>query len=105
MPGYLVHEEATVYCMHAGEAEPTVADQRVKIDGNKVVTVAAGYQISDCQNPLLLGGPCITAVWIVPSLRVRASGLPVLLQDSQSKNVLNGTSLIIAQTQTKVRGM
>ncbi len=31
MPGFLLHEGATVMCLHAGQAEPTVPDPRVTV--------------------------------------------------------------------------
>ena len=37
--------------------------------------------------------------------RVRASGMPVLLQDSQAVCAPNGTGVIVAVTQVRVRGM
>ena len=104
LPGFLLHEDAKVYCMHTGEAQPSVTDTRVKVSGKHITTIGAVYTVDGCQNPLLLGGPCIAVQWPLPALRVRASRLPVLLNTSQATCVLPGTGVIITQTQTRVRG-
>jgi hypothetical protein len=49
-------------------------------------------------------GPCTTAQWVSAATRVRASGGPVLLADSQAVCTPTGTGLIIAVTQVRVRG-
>jgi hypothetical protein len=46
----------------------------------------------------------VTAQWVTAAVRVRAGGLPVLLQDSQAICVPNGTPLTIVMTQVRVRG-
>lgn len=48
--------------------------------------------------------PCITAQWVTGALRIRAGGMPVLLQDSQAICVPNGTPVNIVVTQMRVRG-
>jgi hypothetical protein len=49
--------------------------------------------------------PCVTAQWTVAALRVRADGVPVLLQDSQAVTVPNGVPLTVTVTQPRVKGM
>jgi len=49
---YLLHENATVLCLHTGQAKPTATDQRVKVGGQKIVTQTAPYTISGCVLPL-----------------------------------------------------
>jgi hypothetical protein len=48
--------------------------------------------------------PCVTANWVTAAVRVRAGGMPVLLQDSQAVTVPNGTPVNIVATQVRVRG-
>jgi hypothetical protein len=48
--------------------------------------------------------PCVTAQWVTGALRVRAGGVPVLLQDSQAVCVPNGTGVNILVTQLRVKG-
>jgi hypothetical protein len=105
MPGFLLHAGATVLCAHAGQAQPTSPNPRVKVGGQPVVTQAAPYTVAGC--PFNISGapsPCVTASWVTAALRVRAGGLPVLLQDSQSVCAPNGTPLNIVMTQVRVKG-
>ena len=75
MPGYLLHVGATVMCMHAGQAQPTVSNPRVKVSGQPIVTQAAPYVVAGCG---LTGTspPCATAQWIVAATRVLSGGVP-----------------------------
>ena len=47
--------------------------------------------------------PCATAQWTTGALRVKASGTPVLLQDSQSTCVPTGTPLSVMVVQARVK--
>jgi hypothetical protein len=105
MPGFLLHSGATVLCAHVGQAQPTAPNPRVKVSGQPVVTQAAPYTVAGC--PFNVSGapvPCVTATWVTAALRVRAGGLPVLLQDSQAICAPNGTPLSIVMTQVRVKG-
>jgi hypothetical protein len=105
MPGFLLHSGATVLCAHAGQAQPTAPNPRVKVSGQPVVTQAAPYTVAGC--PFNVSGapvPCVTATWVTAAIRVRAGGLPVLLQDSQAICAPNGTPLSIVMTQVRVKG-
>jgi hypothetical protein len=105
MPGFLLHVGATVMCAHGGQAQPTSPNPRVRVSGQPVVTQAAPYTVASC--PFNVSGapsPCVTASWVVAAVRVRAGGLPVLLQDSQALCAPNGTPLNIVMTQVRVKG-
>ena len=105
MAGFLLHSGATVLCAHAGQAQPTSPNPRVKVSGQPVVTQAAPYTVAGC--PFNVSGapvPCVTAQWVTAAMRVRAGGLPVLLQDSQAICAPNGTPLNIVMTQVRVKG-
>ena len=105
MPGFLLHVGATVLCSHGGQAQPTVPNPRVRVSGQPIVTQPAPYAVAGC--PFAPGGvptPCVTANWVTAAVRVRAGGMPVLLQDSQAITVPNGTPLNIIATQVRVRG-
>jgi hypothetical protein len=105
MPGMLLHQGATVLCMHAGQAQPTVPDPRVRVGGQPVVTQSAPYVVAGCPFvPPGGNGPCVTAQWVTGALRVRAGGAPVLLQDSQAVCTPTGTGLNILVTQVRVKG-
>jgi hypothetical protein len=105
MPGYLLHLGATVLCSHGGQAQPTSPNPRVLVGGQPVVTQAAPYAIAGCPFVPPAAGPCVTAQWVSGALRVRAGGLPVLLQDSQAICAPTGTPLLVVMSQFRVRGM
>lgn len=104
MPGTLLHLGATVLCMHAGQAQPVVSNPRVKVGGQPIVTQTSTYTIAGCTFVPPAPGPCVTAQWVTSALRVRAGGVPVLLQDSQAVCVPTGTGLNIVVTQLRVKG-
>jgi hypothetical protein len=105
MPGYLLHVGATVLCAHAGQAQPTTPNPRVKVGGQPIVTQSAPDTVAGC--PFNVGGlasPCVTAQWVMGAVRVMAGSVPVLLQDSQAICAPNGTPLNIVVTQVRVKG-
>ena len=105
MPGFLLHLGATVMCMHAGQAQPMTPNPRVMVSGQPIVTQTTPYTIAGCPFvPPGGNGPCVTAQWIVGAVRVLASGVPVLLQDSQAVCVPTGTGLNVLVTQVRVKG-
>ena len=105
MPGYLLHVGATVLCSHGGQAQPTVPFPRVMVGGQPVVTQSAPYVVAGC--PLVPPPipPCVIANWVTGATRVRAGGVPVLLQDSQAIVMPPGTPLTVVMTQFRVKGM
>jgi uncharacterized Zn-binding protein involved in type VI secretion len=105
MPGFLLHLGATVICMHGGQAMPAAPNPRVRVGGQPIVTQATTYTVAGC--PFNVSGspvPCVTAQWVTAATRVRAGGVPVLLQDSQAICAPNGTGVNILVTQVRVRG-
>jgi hypothetical protein len=105
MSGYLLHQGATVLCIHSGQAQPTVTEPRVRVNSQAVVTQSSTYTIAGCPNmygPVYT--PCVTGQWTTAATRVKVNGVPVLLQDSQASCVPNGTGMTIVSTQTRVKG-
>lgn len=107
MPGYLLHLGATVLCMHAGQAQPTSPNPRVKVGGQPVTTQPIPYVIAGCTlpPPPIANGPCVTGNWVTAALRVKVGGMPVLLRDSVAVCVPTGTGLNVVMTQVRVKGM
>jgi hypothetical protein len=107
MPGFLLNAGSTVMCAHAGQAKPTMPMSRVRVMGMPVTVQPFPYAIAGCFNPPPPAnvGPCIIGNWIVAALRVKAMGMPVLLQDSQAICVPTGTPLMVVVTQMRVKGM
>lgn len=92
-------------CAHAGQAQPTMANPRVLVSGQPVVTQAAPYVVAGCPFvPPAGNGPCLSAQWVVGATRVFASGVPLLLQSSQAICAPTGTPLLILLTQMRVIG-
>ena len=105
MSGFILHQGATVLCLHGGQAQPTVPNQRVTVNHQPIVTQSAPYTVAGC--PYNIAGapvPCVTTQWILAATRVKAGGVPVLLQDSQAVCAPNGTGVNIVVTQTRVKG-
>ncbi len=107
MPGYLLHQGATVLCAHTGQAQPAAPIPRVRVSGQPVAGQPAPYMIAGCTMPppAAGNGPCVTAQWLTAALRVRASGQPLLLQDSQAICAPTATPLTVVVTQIRVKGM
>lgn len=105
MPGYILHQGATVLCAHAGQAQPTAPNPRVMVDGKPVITQPTVYTVAGCAMPPppAGNGPCVTAQFMTGSTRVMVGGQPLLLQDSQSICTPTGTPLTIAVTQVRVK--
>lgn len=106
MAGYLLHQGATVICSHGGQAMPTMPNPRVKVGSQPIVTQPTMYTVAGCPFSTPDGPkPCITASWTSAATRVKAGGVPVLLQDSQAITSPNGVPLNVVVTQFRVKGM
>ncbi|MGD1939769.1 MAG: hypothetical protein ACFB0G_00510 [Leptolyngbyaceae cyanobacterium] len=107
MSGPLLHVGATVFCAHAGQAQPTTANPRVLVSGQPIVTQSTSYAIAGCTlpPPTAGNGPCVTAQWVTGSTRILADGQPVLLLSSQAICAPTGTPLLPTVTQTRVVGL
>lgn len=106
MPGYLLHQGATVLCMHGGTAQPVIPNPRVKVSGQMTVMQTCVYTIAGCPvpPPPVGNGPCTVGTWVMAAVRVKSNGIPLVLQDSQAVCVLPGTGLNIVLTQLRVKG-
>ena len=103
MPGFLVHVGAQVLCAHGGQATPTVPNPRVTVSGQPTVTIAAPYVVAGCAfpPPTAGNGPCVTAQWLMGTVRVTSNGQPLVVQSSQAICAPTGTPLMIVFTQTR----
>jgi len=107
MPGFLVHVGAQVLCAHAGQATPTVPNPRVTVSGQLTVLVSSPYVVAGCTfpPPPAANGPCVTAQWLMGTMRVLSNGQPLVVQSSQAICAPTGTPLMIIMTQTRVSAM
>jgi uncharacterized Zn-binding protein involved in type VI secretion len=104
--GFLLHVGATIICSHGGQAMPTAPNPRVKVSSQPIVTQSAPYTVAGC--PFATPGgplPCVTAQWVTGAVRVKADGIPVLLQESQAITAPNGVPLNVLVTQPRVKGL
>lgn len=104
MPGYLLHQGATVLCLHGGSAQATAPNPHVKLGGQMSVQQPNPWSIAGC--PFNVSGgpvPCVTAQWITAAVRVKSGGMPLLLQDSQAVCTPNGTGVNVVLTQVRVK--
>lgn len=104
MPGHLVEQSAQVMCAHAASASPTTPNPRVKVGGQMTVLATGPYTVAGC--PFMTGSnpfPCVTGQWITSSVRVKSTGQPLVLRDSQSVCAPTGTPLTIVMTQMRVK--
>lgn len=104
MPGFLLHQGATVLCAHAGQAQPTAVNPRVMVSGMPTVALAAPWAVAGCAMPppIAGNGPCVTAQFVLGSTRVLSNGLPLLLFDSQAICAPTGTPTTTVASQTRV---
>jgi len=107
MPGFLVHVGAQVLCAHGGQATPTVPNPRVTVSGQPTVTIAAPYVVAGCAfpPPTAGNGPCVTAQWLMGTVRVTSNGQPLVVQSSQAICAPTGTPLMIVLTQVRASAM
>lgn len=107
MPGFLLHQGATVQCAHFGVATPTISNPRVTVSLQPTVTVAVPYTVAGCPLPPPPNGngPCVSATWSTASTRLTSNGQALLLADSQAGCVPTGTPLAVAIVQTRATGV
>jgi hypothetical protein len=101
MPGFVLNMASIVMCAHGGQAKATAPAPRVMVGGQPAVLQNVPYAVAGCG---LTTSPCTVANWLVGALRVRSNGIPLLLQDSQAICPSSGGTLLVAQTQPRVRG-
>lgn len=100
--GSLVHLGAVVMCSHGGQAMPTVPNPRVKVSGQATVTLAAPWTVAACPFPPVSGGPCVTAQWVVGTVRVTSMGQPLVIQGGTAMCVPTGVPLQVTAVQPRV---
>jgi uncharacterized Zn-binding protein involved in type VI secretion len=107
MPGFLLHVGAVVQCAHGGMVQATQPNPRVKVMGQPTVTLGAPWTVAGCAfpPPPAGNGPCVTAQFVMGSVRVKSMGMPLLLQDSQAICTPTGTPVTVVNVQPRVKGM
>jgi len=102
MAGFLLHQGATVLCSHAGQATPSAPNPRVMVSNRPTVLLSAPWIIAGC--PLVPPPlpPCVSAQWIMGTVRVTSLGQPLVVQSGVAISIPNGTPLLPVLMQTRV---
>jgi hypothetical protein len=87
MPGFLLHTNAAMQCMHAAKATVAPSQSRVLVGGQPVATMASTIPVATVagcpfQVPAPFGTkpqPCVTVIWLLPSIRFLVEGKPAAL--------------------------
>lgn len=113
MGATVADQSSTILCFHGGPVSIITSNQRVKVNGQPVVTMNDTYTVSGCPFtiPPPVGPkpqPCVRLQWVVAAQRVRVSGQPVLLMNSSgiclsAEQIPQGLPNIVV-TQVRVRG-
>jgi hypothetical protein len=87
MGDFLQHVGLTAICPHGSPINVVSTNIRVKVMGQPVALLGDMYMVAGCpfQIPLGVGTkpqPCLTVQWLMPAMRVRVMGKPVLLKNS-----------------------
>ena len=101
VPGFVVHENAIIFCMHGGSVRHIVSIPQVKTSGMSIVVMPNPHSVSGCP----LTAPCVIANWVTAATRVTSFGQRVLLKDSQAVCPAPGTSVNIVWTQARVKAI
>jgi hypothetical protein len=107
----LYHVGAPAICPHGGQITTTSTNTRVKVSQMMVATSADMSMVAGCTfsiPPTPKPQPCVKVQWIVPALRVKVMGNPVLLQNStglcqSGEQIPQGPPNVIS-TQPRVKG-
>jgi hypothetical protein len=104
MPGFLIQQGATVMCVHGGQAMPTVPSPSVLLDGMPATLLPEPWVVAGCPGIPTTVPPCVTAEWIVGSVRVTSFGQPLVIQSGVAVCAPTGTPLLPVITQERVTG-
>ena len=110
MPGPIYHVGNSTTCPHGGQVQDIPTNARVLVMGEPVAVGVDQFMIAGC--PFTLPGPppvphpCIRVQWLVPALRVKVMGVPVMLQTStglcQAPDQMPQGAPIVAVNQPRV---
>jgi hypothetical protein len=102
MPGFLIQQGATVMCVHGGQAIATVPNPQVTADGAATAVITGPWTIVGCPGVLPFVPPCVTAQWVVGTVRVTSNGQPLVIDTGEAVCTPAGTPLLPLVTQLRV---
>lgn len=89
-------------CAHGGQAMAAAPNPSVTLGGMPSCLLPDPWTIAGCPGIPPLIPPCITAQWVMGTVRVTSFGQPLLLQTGAAVCVPNGTPLLPVVTQMRV---
>jgi len=102
MPGFLIQQGATVMCVHGGQAMATVPNPAVTLDGMPTSLLADPWTVAGCPGVPPPIPPCVTAQWVIGTVRVTSNGQPLVISTGQATCAPTGTPLLPVATQFSV---
>jgi hypothetical protein len=78
----VISQQTTVMCGHGGSATPAPTQVRVKILGALAAIANDVYSVAGCALTGTGTPPCLVLQWLMPAMRVKIQGMPVLLNAS-----------------------
>lgn len=78
----IITQQTTVMCGHGGSATPAPSQVRVKISGALAAVATDVYSVAGCALTGTGTPPCVVLQWLMPAMRVKVQGVPVLLNGS-----------------------
>ncbi|OGB24084.1 MAG: hypothetical protein A3I66_11460 [Burkholderiales bacterium RIFCSPLOWO2_02_FULL_57_36] len=84
MPGFLMHVNAAIKCMHTATATIAPSQLRVLVSGQPVATMLSKIGVVGCPFQVPVGAgtkpqPCVIVKWAMPSTRFLVGGKPAAL--------------------------
>jgi len=104
MPGFLLHDGATVQCAHGGRGKPIATNPKVSVSKQQTVFLSMQWSISGCANPPSAGGPCTMGTFTVGTTRVTSNSQPLAIFGGTGTCIPTGVPLLTISSQTKVTG-
>ena len=106
MAGFLLHQGATVMCLHGGQAMQAVPNPNVLVSGTPTSTTSAPWTVAGCPGvPAASIPPCVTGAWLMGTLRVTSFGQPLVVQSGLALTIPSGATLLPLSMQTRVTAM
>jgi len=103
MAGFLLHQGATVMCVHGGQATPSTPNPRVTVSGQPTALLPLPWSIAGCPGvPPSAIPPCVLGQWIAGTVRVLSNGQPLVVFSGSGISIPNGTPLLPTASQTRV---
>lgn len=106
MAGFLLHQGATVICVHGGQATPPVPNPRVLVGGQPTALLSVPWVVAGCPGvPPAAVPPCVLGQWLTGTVRVTSGGQPLVVQTGQAVCAAGGTPLLPIAMQFRVSAM